>query len=223
MDLKQIVERKSLLQHPFYRLWLAGRLPKEALQKYTQQYFQLVDHLPRFISTLHSHCNNEYTRKILLINLMEEELGENNGGTSHSQLWLDFAQEMGVGDHEIHSTILLPETKQVIELIYAYCHHSLSEGAAALYAYESQVPQIAQEKLVALQQHYELSSPKALRFFEVHKTADIKHGNVWKHFAQQTTNPMPEENAARAVSEGLWKMFDAMYAEFVPMDIKTVC
>ncbi len=223
MDLKQIVERKSLLQHPFYRLWLKGRLPKEALQQYSQQYFQLVDHLPRFVSTLHSRCNNEYTRKILLINLMEEELGENNGGTSHTQLWMDFANEMGVTDEDIHSTVLLPETKQVIELIYAYCRKSLSEGSAALYAYESQVPQISEEKIGALQQHYQLSSPKALRFFEVHKTADIKHGNVWKHFAGQSTKPENEEEAARNVANGLWKMFDAMYDAYVPADVKAMC
>ena len=177
--MKEIVARKHLLTHPFYKLWTAGKLPKEALQKYTGQYFHLVDNLPKFISTLHSNCDNEQTRIQLIKNLMEEELGEGNGNIAHTQLWLDFAEELGVERNEAMSAELLPATKNAVNTIKKACQQSMAQGSAALYAYESQVPEISVEKIKGLKEYYNIASVKALRFFEVHKDADIKHRAVW--------------------------------------------
>jgi len=227
LQLKAIVAQKHLLKHPFYQLWLQGKLPKQALQQYSQQYFQLVAHLPRFISTLHTNCDDEITRKQLTLNLMEEELGYGNGNIPHTTLWLDFAQELGVENDQVKNASILPATQNAINTMQEACQSSPQEGAAALYAYESQAPEISEEKITALKEQYDMHSDKALRFFTVHAQADIKHRAVWtaltKRYAQTQLQRQQAEIAATKTRDALWHLFDAMYDQFVPNEIKTMC
>ena len=215
-----IVQNKHLLTHPFYQLWLDGKLPKQALQKYSEQYFQLVEHLPRFISTLHTNCDDVVIRQQLIQNLMEEELGHGNGNVAHTELWLDFAEELGVERNKVPTTKLLEATKNAVQTIKQACESSIEEGAAALYAYESQVPEISEYKIKGLQEFYNINSEKALRFFEVHKISDKKHRAVWQamvnRFSNSATQLAKAEQAAIDTTDALWKMFDEMHATFVP-------
>ena len=58
--------------------------------KNTQQYFQHVSLFPRYLSSIHSNCDQIKTRQILLENLNEEEKGPEN----HPELWMRFAEGM---------------------------------------------------------------------------------------------------------------------------------
>src|SRR3989344_136890 len=226
MNLNQIVQEKHLLQHPFYKLWLKGKLPKQALQKYAVQYYQLVAHLPRFISRLHANCDDAEIRQQLLQNINEEERGEGNGGVSHAELWLDFAEELGVDRATAKTGELLPETKAAVQTIHNACNSSLIEGAAALYAYESQVPEISTEKIRGLKESYSITSPKALRFFRVHAVVDKKHAGVWDTLIKTNAKPEQQEQtlaSAQQTAQALWTMFDAMYDQFVPASAKMEC
>jgi len=220
MNIHSIVEQKSLLKHPFYKLWLEGKLPKSALQKYSIQYYQLVAHLPRFISRLHANCDSPETRQQLLTNINEEERGEGNGSISHAELWLDFAEELGVNRETAKSGELLPETRAAVETIHNACNTSLVEGAAALFAYESQVPQISVEKIRGLKENYNITSPKALRFFRVHAVVDKKHGKVWETLIEKHPESHKADASTYQTAQALWTMFDAMYDKFVPNDVK---
>ena len=225
--LHSIVKQKHLLKHPFYRLWLKGKLPKEALQNYAGQYFQLVSNLPRFISSLHANCEDETTRQQLVHHLMEEELGFGNGNVAHTELWLDFAEELNVKRSEAKNPLILKATKNAVATIWNNCQKSLAEGAAALYAYESQVPEISEEKIRGLREFYGLETVKALRFFTVHAEADKKHRAVWDALSKKLATTLELQRkvktAAQETSEALWKMFDAMYEEFVPEKVKIKC
>ncbi len=158
---------------------------------------------------------------------MEEELGHGNGNIAHTELWLDFAEELGVSRKDVKNIPLLEATKDAVKTIMQACQRSSVEGAASLYAYESQVPEISQEKIKGLQEFYNISSEKALRFFVIHSEADKKHRAVWeamsKKYAVTAELQQKAENAARETSEALWKMFDAMYEEFVPQEVKMSC
>mgnify|MGYP003351630835 CR=1 FL=1 len=55
-------------------------------------------------------------------------------------------------------------------------YHSLSlEGVAALYGYESQIPEISRTKIEGLTTHYGVTSDEGLSFFRVHEEADVLH------------------------------------------------
>ena len=86
-----MIEEKHLLNHSFYKAWSAGELPKETIREYAAQYFQHVSLFPRYLSSIHSNCEDIKTRQILLDNLIDEEKGEEN----HPELWMRFAEGMG--------------------------------------------------------------------------------------------------------------------------------
>ena len=164
---------KHLLKHDFYQLWSAGKLNKEILADYAKQYYKHVDAFPRYISAIHSQSNDIESRQILLENLIEEERGAEN----HPKLWRDFANELGATDEDIHNTKSYKETDFIVNKFFELCYKSYASGLGALYAYEHQTPAVAAEKIKGLKEFYQLNNDKALKFFEVHKGADIWHSD----------------------------------------------
>ena len=79
-------------------------------------------------------------KPVVLENLAEEE----NPAGPHPQLWRDFAEVLGVSEEDIMNSPSLPGTQNVVHTFRDICaNRSLPEAVAALYAYESQVPEIA--------------------------------------------------------------------------------
>ena len=72
-EVNSTINKKSLLDHPFYQKWNEGKLTQEELKEYAKQYYHFVKHFPRFVSCVHSNCDDVKTRQILLENLADEE------------------------------------------------------------------------------------------------------------------------------------------------------
>ncbi|PYK29485.1 MAG: pyrroloquinoline quinone biosynthesis protein PqqC, partial [Verrucomicrobia bacterium] len=160
---------KHLLKHPFYLAWVRGELSKEALTDYAKQYYHHVAAFPTYLSAVHAKCDDQPTRKQILQNLIDEEAGSPN----HPELWKQFANALGVHEFE---TKREPETKDLIETFRAVCgENSTTEGLAALYAYESQIPAICESKIDGLKKHYGFNDPKGYEYFSVHLEADKEH------------------------------------------------
>src|SRR5258708_39689521 len=90
--LDSTISERSLLKHPFYQAWTAGTLSRERLQNYAVEYYPHVAAFPRYLSAIHSRCADIATRQAILENLIEEERGAEN----HPELWLRFAEAIGV-------------------------------------------------------------------------------------------------------------------------------
>jgi pyrroloquinoline-quinone synthase len=166
------IAEKHLLKHPFYLAWTRGELSKEALSDYARQYYHHVAAFPTYISAVHAKCGDQATRKQLLDNLIDEEKGSPN----HPDLWLKFAEGLGISDIDVQSTEKQPETNNLIDTFRSACHNgSTAEGLAALYAYESQIPAICESKIDGLKKHYGFTDPEHYRYFTVHIDADREH------------------------------------------------
>ena len=63
------LDQYHLLNHPFYKSWNEGKLTREIIKDYAEQYYQHVKAFPRYISATHSLCEDIEKRKILLENL----------------------------------------------------------------------------------------------------------------------------------------------------------
>src|SRR6266568_3107607 len=87
-----LIDERHLLTHPFYVKWSEGTLPRENLQEYARQYYAFESSFPRFLSALHSRVERADVRQLLLDNLWDEEHGTDN----HAELWLRFAEGIGV-------------------------------------------------------------------------------------------------------------------------------
>src|SRR5437868_10505993 len=126
------IAEKHLLKHPFYLAWTRGQLTKEALADYAKQYYHHVAAFPTYLSAVHSGCDEQFTRKQLLNNLIDEEAGSPN----HPELWKQFANGLGISQDELANATPQPETVNLIETFRGTCRTNLTAaGLGALYAY----------------------------------------------------------------------------------------
>lgn len=174
-ELDNVIKERSMLSHPFYLMWNEGTLTLDMLREYTKQYYHQVHHFPTYVSATHSNCDDMEVRQMLLENLIEEEHGPDN----HPVLWLRFAESLGLSRKEVKEAKLLPHTKESVRILKDLARReNPAEGIAALYAYESQIPEVAKTKIKGLADNYNLTSDDATIFFRVHETADEIHSQV---------------------------------------------
>ncbi|MBL8542556.1 MAG: CADD family putative folate metabolism protein [Hyphomonadaceae bacterium] len=191
------VEQRSMLSHPFYQAWEQGELTQDALKAYAKQYFHHVEAFPRAVSVVHANCPDAAGRRLLAENLAEEEgLGE--GKDDHATLWLGFANALGADEEDVRSVKLNAETQNLIDTFRRLSRCSYASGLAALYAYETQLPNIARTKIDGLVKRYDINTPEALRFFEVHEIADIEHSDVCRELLDALPETQREEAHAAA-------------------------
>ena len=171
-NLNQKLDKYHLLNHPFYQIyWNEGKLTREIIKDYAEQYYQHVKAFPRYISATHSICDDIEKRKILLENLQDEEHPDGD----HPKLWKQFAAAMGSDIKKIED--IKPDwfTKDMIDNFFSQARSSYAEGLASLYTYERQIPEIAETKIQGLKKFYGVKSKEGLEFFEAHKSADVIH------------------------------------------------
>ena len=145
-QLNEKLDKYHLLNHPFYKSWNDGKLTREIIKDYAEQYYQHVKAFPRYISATHSLCEDIEKRKILLENLQDEE----NKDGDHPKLWRNFASAMGSSKKEIKSVKEEKFTTELIENFFKNGRSSYAEGLASLYTYERQIPEIAETKIRGL-------------------------------------------------------------------------
>jgi pyrroloquinoline-quinone synthase len=204
------IAEKHLLKHPFYLAWTRGELSKEALADYARQYYRNVAAFPTYLSAVHANCDDQATRKQLLSNLIDEEAGSPN----HPELWLKFAEGLGVSDVDVRESGKWPETKNLIDTFRSVCADgSTAEGLAALYAYESQIPVICESKIDGLKKHYGFTDPEHYRYFTVHIEADREHSAVERKMLAGYIDNHNFESVKASVNrvlDALWEMLSGV-------------
>jgi pyrroloquinoline-quinone synthase len=203
------IAEKNLLKHPFYLDWQAGKLSRESLQLYAAQYYRHVEAFPKHLRVLAARTEGTL-RDIVLENLAEEE----NPALPHPKLWRDFAAALGVNEEDITCCPALPGTQAVVETFREIVgDRSVAEAVAALYAYESQVPEIATTKIDGLKKFYSIDSPKGLAYFAVHEEADRAHRDAWRNWLVEHAQGQEEEILATTneALDALWGALDAVH------------
>jgi pyrroloquinoline-quinone synthase len=183
------IERRHLLTHPFYTRWVAGSLPVEAIREYARQYFAFESAFPRFLSSLHSHTERPDIRQSLLENLWDEEHGE----TNHAELWLRFAEGMGVPREDVRQATPTAATATLVETYRrTTAEQPVAAGVAAIHAYEDQVPAVAGAKIEGLRSHYGVEDERTLAFWEVHRGLDVQHADAERRILKELAEEDPE-------------------------------
>ena len=203
------IAEKSLLKHPFYQDWQAGKLSREALQLYAAQYYRHVEAFPKHLRVLAARTEGEL-RGIVQENLAEEE----NPAAPHPKLWRDFAAAVGVEEDDITACPALPGTQAVVQKFRQICgDRPVTEAVAALYAYESQVPEIATTKIDGLKKFYGINKPEGLAYFTVHEEADKAHRAAWRGWLEKNAEGNEEEilGTTQDALNALWGALDAVH------------
>jgi pyrroloquinoline-quinone synthase len=204
-----LIEERYLLNHPFYTKWAEGTLPKEAIQEYSRQYYAFESSFPRFLSAIHSRTEDRETRQTILDNLWDEEAGEEN----HAELWLRFAEGMGVPRDDVASAARNPATEALVDTYHRITRERpVAAGLAAVHAYERQVPAVAGAKIDGLKKHYGVDDGRTLTFWEVHRTLDIEHSDHERAELERVGGEDPEAvvAATREALDAWWAFLDAV-------------
>lgn len=206
--LDQVVSEHHLLKHPFYQRWMEGMLSKDELKRYVVSYFPHVAAFPTYVSAVHSQSDDSKLRQELLANLIEEEHGPEN----HPELWLRFGEELGLDREKIQNGDPITEGFELVDTFRRLSRKSVASGLGALYAYESQVPTIAEQKISGLKQHYGIESERGLKFFAVHQEADQWHSATGREAIDGLSEPEQKEalDAAGEASRALWSFLSGL-------------
>jgi pyrroloquinoline-quinone synthase len=216
--LEERIHQYDLLCHPFYKAWSAGELTQEDLRAYAEDYYPHVEAFPGYLAQFGVRLEEGELRRAVLANMTDEKGGEDSFGEperSHSELWLDFVE--GVGGSRVPKRVAAGEVRKLISSFQRVASEGTPEEAlAAFYAYESQVPRVAQEKDRGLREIYG-ADERTRGYFTLHATADVYHSQVWRTQLEKRVKANPEtaEKAlasAETAAKALWSALDGFEA-----------
>ncbi len=216
--LEERIHPYNLLCHPFYKAWSEGELTRADLREYAEDYYPHVEAFPGYLAQLGVRLEEGELRRAVLANMTDEKGGEDSFGEperSHSELWLDFVE--GVGGGRIPKRRPVGEVRKLISWFHRVASEGTPEEAlAAFYAYESQVPHLAQEKDRVLRELYG-ADQKTRGYFILHAVADLRHANVWRDQLAKRVKANPETAekalaAAENTAKALWRVLDGFEA-----------
>ncbi|MGQ0606542.1 MAG: TenA family transcriptional regulator [Candidatus Nitrosotenuis sp.] len=183
----QLIEQKSLLKHPFYQMWSDGKLSVDMLAGYSKEYFQMVKAVPSFVGEI---------AKFVPENMVDEIKANQQEEAEHVEPWTHFAVSLGVNN--VNAYFGLEKTNQAVSEL-SELMTSLEAGAAAMYAFEKEIPKISHTKLEGLEKFYSITSDDATEYFRLHMEADIRHAATWEKILD--TIPEEKHNDLLAVAE----------------------
>ena len=194
LKIDALIEKKSLLKHPFYEKWSEGNLSIPELAGYSKEYYQIVKEVPNYVKSIMPFAPLEM-QDSLKQNSQEEE--------DHILPWADFAKSLGVSETELMKFQAEGKTKKAI-IDLENLMQSLAGGAAAMYAFEKEIPKISETKIEGLKKFYGINDPVSLNYFVLHQEADIRHAAVWEKILLN----FPEKSSEK-ILEAAEKSLDA--------------
>jgi pyrroloquinoline-quinone synthase len=189
----ELIEKQSLLKHPFYVMWSEGKLTIDSLNGYSKEYFQLVKAVPSFVSAI-TKQGSDSIKNELESNQKEE--------SEHIRPWMKFADSLGVSQEELEKYDGLEKTRRAISELSSLMN-SFEGGAAAMYALEQEIPKISLSKIDGLRKFYDISNDTAIEYFRLHAEADIRHAATWRRILEKIPIYKEEELfqiASRSIS-----------------------
>lgn len=225
-EVEQRIAAFDLLKHPFYVAWAMGELTRDELKDYASNYYHHVAAFPDYLQKLADRLQPCTTRDIVLEN-REEELGCNaRDKRTHADLWLDFAEGVGADREEVIKGNPYPEVVNLVEHFEKVAGNgSVLEALCGFYAYESQVPAVADSKEQGLKERYG-ADDRTSHYFTLHKTYDIHHSRVWKDQISKYLERNPGEankglEAIEGAARALWTALDGV--EKVRVEKRACC
>ena len=213
-ELNAILKEKSLLKHPFYKLWSAGKLTKHALQGYALDYYPLEAAFPSFLLNIAAKTDNKQIKKVVLDNYHEETTPKQ----IHADLWLDFAESVELVRDATKKHTPLPTTRATIKEFDTLTKKDILSGITVSLAYEANLQETSETKIEGLKKFYKIKEKKALHFFVLHSTLDTKHANDWKsiltRYAKTSEQKDKVKQTLRYSMDLLWKFLDGLHNKY---------
>ncbi|HJT50290.1 MAG TPA: iron-containing redox enzyme family protein [Nitrososphaeraceae archaeon] len=209
------IEKFSLLKHSFYKMWSDGKLSLDNLRSYSKEYFQLVKAVPDFVQNIISSSSSSYVLNKAISQGLDQNLREE---LEHVEPWIRFAHAIGVPRNELINHIAADKTDATISVLSHLTKLSIEEAAAAMYAYEKQLPKISRSKIDGLQKFYGMeNNADATNYFEIHEETDVRHAELWRSIIKHTNQEKEQAvfNAAIISLQAQNKLLDSVQEKYL--------
>jgi pyrroloquinoline quinone (PQQ) biosynthesis protein C len=169
---------KLRAHHPFVLAVRDGSVSKEHLREWARQDYKFRNLVPRISMMRYLACSDAgYARRLYEV-VEEETEGLSTGSAGHINLFVDFAEALGLSRSELDAAPLAPATAAHLYFVELMIHkYPWFVVMAAQMAAEGTFPEATEALATGLMDHYGLSQ-EAVRFFTVHKDADKEHGSL---------------------------------------------
>lgn len=199
-QLEAVSLRYDLLQHPFYRRWVAGDVTRDELAYYAGQYAHVVRAIPRWLEEAAARDPRHAAK--LKLHAAEE--------SDHIHMWDAFGAALGVDASTLRSSAANPATAAFIALGDELVEQG--QGAAAVWSIEAQSPAVSAEKLRGLKAHYGIDATTGGEYFAVHQELDREHEAHLRGVIQAQREGIRQAapTAASSMLAGMWDMLSSV-------------
>ncbi len=196
----------------------AGELTRDDLRAFATQYYQLLDALPRFVSTVHSVTRaHPQIRRTLLNVLVPLELTP----PSVADLWMQTCAALGLFSDTLRASEPNTSTRVCMDDVEYLCHSGCAQGLAALYAWISRLPGSCRVMKQALAKHYDLAAGPGVQFFEVIGFQAESHARALRTALVALLDEYPEAGpAAFDAAHGAISAVRGMYSGALAGDVQ---
>ncbi len=214
---KRSLEPRYFLNHPFMKLFYAGRLTNEQIRAWIVNRFYYQKQMPLKDSIILANCTDTAARKLWLQRLMKREgVGGYRGDVEG---WAMLAEAAGISRKTLENTEVLPGVRFAVDAYLNFVKTvSWVEGVAASLPELLAVNELP-KRIEALRRHYGWIGREGVEFF-IERLSYIKE-DIELVLELLTThirnNIMLKKcfEAARYNCNVHWSMLDAIYMEYV--------
>jgi pyrroloquinoline-quinone synthase len=156
-------------------------------------------------------ARNLLTRQALLENLIDEEHGREN----HWELWLRFAEALGVARKTVFAAEPLRAARALVDIFTRLDAGPTTTGRTRRPLRQRVAGSaVAAAKIDGLRRFYGISSGDRLRFLRVHRKADPHHARsvarMVEHHSRRPEDRQLTLEAGRIALKAVWSMLDAV-------------
>ena len=211
-DIAAIHRRKPLFAHPLWAAWVEGRLSRPQLREAVKQVGIIPLHNHNYHGRLYVICPDPRWRARIAEVAYEEGTGRlYSDGVSHHELYMRFAEALGIGRKDMYATRYCAGALAFREYFSQVCGRNFLEGVSAhMLAAEAPVPRHGSRRADALRRHYGLDDD-AVKFFTVHEVADADHSNIGEELLREFARTDDDHRLVIKTVEEMLDMMKLMY------------
>jgi pyrroloquinoline-quinone synthase len=200
---------KQRVNHPFVRAVQAGTATMHQIRQWAIQDYQFRRAVPRIAMLRYLACSDPEFQPRLFEVVEDETRGLRPGSVGHADMFVEFAEAIGISRRELENAELRPAT--AAHLYYAeLIIHTLPWFVmmAAQMGAEGTFPPAVKALGEGFVRNYGLSREQ-VRFFTVHVEADEEHGTLAEEIAlRYITSPALQRQTREVTFRRLELLYD---------------